>query len=444
MTFRFTPCLLSSTLLFLSSISHAFDLQDAWDAALVYDASHSATAYQRQAAQEQINQARAPLLPQVSLNGQYQRNFPIEPDGDANDSYGYTVQATQSLFNAGKFADYQQGKIAAKIADVQFDLSEQQLLLNVSQAYFDVLTAYDLIDAAAASKKLYSRQLDQAKTMFDVGAATIVDTHEAQAGLDNAEVQWLHAQQKLQLSQQKLHHLTGLNPDDINRLDGSRVRHILNTQTLEQWQQLAYADSSDIHAKQLAVQAAEAAVKKARANRSPTLDLQAAYQDQHQQVNSFGMTEKVHNKGASIGLNLSVPLFAGGAINSQVRQAHLELLQRQEELTASKRNVDLNVKEQYLNVKSGLAQVQALEQLVLTNRKKLESSQLGQQVGVRSNLDVIMAQQTLADSEQQLAKARYDYLQAQLALAQAAGQLQTDTVLQRINTALSSQQPRPK
>ena len=135
----------------------AFDLQDAWDAALGYDASHSAAAYQRLAAQENIPQARAALLPQVSLNGSYQRNFPIEPDSPDNNSYGYNVQATQTLFDAGKFADYKQGKLAAKLADAQFDLSEQQLLLNVSQAYFDVLTAYDLISASNASKILYQR-----------------------------------------------------------------------------------------------------------------------------------------------------------------------------------------------------------------------------------------------------------------------------------------------
>ena len=423
----------------LSMNAQAFDLQAAWDAALGYDASHSAAAYQRLAAQESIPQARAALLPQVSLNGSYQRNYPIEPDADSNNSYGYSVQATQTLFDASKYADYKQGKLAAKLADAQFDLSEQQLLLNVSQAYFDVLTAYDLISASKASKTLYERQLEQAKTMFDVGAATIVDTHEAQAGLDNAQVQVLNAEQKLHLAQQKLEYYTGLNPADIERIDGKQVNRILNRKTLAEWQQLAYLSNTNISAKHLAVEQAQAAVQKAKANRYPTVELQAAYQDQHQQVSNMGFSENVHNKGASIGVNLSMPLYTGGALSSQVRQTQFELLQREDELTASKRDTDLQVREQYLNVQSGLAQVNALEQLVLTNRKKLESSQLGQQVGVRSNLDVIDAQRTLAESEQQLAKARYDYLQAQLALAQAAGQLQTGEALRQINDAIRQQ-----
>ena len=423
----------------LSMNAQAFDLQAAWDAALGYDASHSAAAYQRLAAQENIPQARAALLPQVSLNGSYQRNYPIEPDADSNNSYGYSVQATQILFDASKYADYKQGKLAAKLADAQFDLSEQQLLLNVSQAYFDVLTAYDLISASSASKKLYQRQLEQAKTMFDVGAATIVDTHEAQAGLDNAQVQVLNAEQKLHLAQQKLEYYTGLNPLDIERIDDKQVNRILNRKTLAEWQQLAYLSNTNISAKHLAVEQAQAAVQKAKANRYPTVELQAAYQDQHQQVSNMGFSENVHNKGASIGVNLSMPLYTGGALSSQVRQTQFELLQREDELTASKRDADLQVREQYLNVQSGLAQVNALEQLVLTNRKKLESSQLGQQVGVRSNLDVIDAQRTLAESEQQLAKARYDYLQAQLALAQAAGQLQTGEALRQINDAIRQQ-----
>ena len=423
----------------LSMNAQAFDLQAAWDAALGYDASHSAAAYQRLAAQENIPQARAALLPQVSLNGSYQRNHPIKPDADSNNSYGYSVQATQILFDASKYADYKQGKLAAKLADAQFDLSEQQLLLNVSQAYFDVLTAYDLISASKASKKLYQRQLEQAKTMFDVGAATIVDTHEAQAGLDNAQVQVLNAEQKLHLAQQKLEYYTGLNPLDIERIDDKQVNRILNRKTLAEWQQLAYLSNTNISAKHLAVEQAQAAVQKAKANRYPTVELQAAYQDQHQQVSNMGFSENVHNKGASIGVNLSMPLYTGGALSSQVRQTQFELLQREDELTASKRDTDLQVREQYLNVQSGLAQVNALEQLVLTNRKKLESSQLGQQVGVRSNLDVIDAQRTLAESEQQLAKARYDYLQAQLALAQAAGQLQTGEALRQINDAIRQQ-----
>ena len=423
----------------LSMNAQAFDLQAAWDAALGYDASHSAAAYQRLAAQENIPQARAALLPQVSLNGSYQRNYPIEPDADSNNSYGYSVQATQILFDASKYADYKQGKLAAKLADAQFDLSEQQLLLNVSQAYFDVLTAYDLISASKASKKLYQRQLEQAKTMFDVGAATIVDTHEAQAGLDNAQVQVLNAEQKLHLAQQKLEYYTGLNPLDIERIDDKQVNRILNRKTLAEWQQLAYLSNTNISAKHLAVEQAQAAVQKAKANRYPTVELQAAYQDQHQQVSNMGFSENVHNKGASIGVNLSMPLYTGGALSSQVRQTQFELLQREDELTASKRDTDLQVREQYLNVQSGLAQVNALEQLVLTNRKKLESSQLGQQVGVRSNLDVIDAQRTLAESEQQLAKARYDYLQAQLALAQAAGQLQTGEALRQIKDAIRQQ-----
>ena len=422
-----------------SMSAQAFDLQAAWDAALGYDASHSAAAYQRLAAQENIPQARAALLPQVSLNGSYQRNHPIEPDADSNNSYGYSVQATQTLFDASKYADYKQGKLAAKLADAQFDLSEQQLLLNVSQAYFDVLTAYDLISASKASKTLYERQLEQAKTMFDVGAATIVDTHEAQAGLDNAQVQVLNAEQKLHLAQQKLEYYTGLNPADIERIDGKQVNRILNRKTLAEWQQLAYLSNTNISAKHLAVEQAQAAVQKAKANRYPTVELQAAYQDQHQQVSNMGFSENVHNKGASIGVNLSMPLYTGGALSSQVRQTQFELLQREDELTASKRDTDLQVREQYLNVQSGLAQVNALEQLVLTNRKKLESSQLGQQVGVRSNLDVIDAQRTMAESEQQLAKARYDYLQAQLALAQAAGQLQTGEALRQINDAIRQQ-----
>ena len=423
----------------LSMSAQAFDLQAAWDTALGHDAAHSAAAYQRLAAQENIPQARAALLPQVSLNGSYQRNYPIEPDADSNNSYGYSVQATQTLFDASKYADYKQGKLAAKLADAQFDLSEQQLLLNVSQAYFDVLTAYDLISASKASKILYERQLEQAKTMFDVGAATIVDTHEAQAGLDNAQVQVLNAEQKLHLAQQKLEYYTGLNPVDIERIDGKQVNRILNRKTLAEWQQLAYLSNTNISAKHLAVEQAQAAVQKAKANRYPTVELQAAYQDQHQQVSNMGFSENVHNKGASIGVNLSMPLYTGGALSSQVRQTQFELLQREDELTASKRDTDLQVREQYLNVQSGLAQVNALEQLVLTNRKKLESSQLGQQVGVRSNLDVIDAQRTLAESEQQLAKARYDYLQAQLALAQAAGQLQTGEALRQINDAIRQQ-----
>ncbi|AUZ04546.1 MULTISPECIES: TolC family outer membrane protein [Vitreoscilla] len=426
-------------LLSLHTPAWAFDLQDAWNAALNHDAGHTANAYARQAAQEQTTQARAYLLPYASLGANYQRNKPLEPNADSYSQHGYSVQATQTLFDAGKLADYRQSKIAVRLADTQFDLSEQQLLLDVSQTYFDVLTAHDMIAATNASKASYQRQLDQAKTMFDVGAATIVDTHEAQAGLDAAQVQWLNAQHKLSVAQEKLRHLTGLNPEDIQVLQAGKVAQILPLHTLAYWQEQAQANSSNIAAKALAVEQAQETIKKAYAQMYPKIELQAAYQDQHQQASAATLGQATHNRGASIGVQLSMPLYAGGGISSYRRQVESELLQRKEELLAAKREIELQVRERYLNVQNGLAQVKALEQLLLSNRKKLESSQLGQQVGVRSNLDVVMAQQTYADAEQQLAAARYQYLQAQLALAQSAGQLQSGATLAHINQAISQQ-----
>ena len=427
------------TLLLTCQNIWAFDLQQAWDAALEHDAQHTANAYSRLAAQEQTTQARAYLLPYASLNGNYQRTKPLEPNADAYNQYGYTVQATQTLFDAGKLADYRQSKVAVKLSDVEFDLSEQQLLLNVSQAYFDVLTAHDLIDSAQASTLLYQKQLEQAKTMFDVGAATIVDTHEAQSGLDQAQVQLLQAMQQLALAEEKLQHLTGLNPKDIQTFEAHKVTQIVPNQTLIHWQEQALLNNPSIAAKTLAVEQAQIAIDKAYAQMYPKIELQAAYQDQHQQASAATLGQATHNRGASVGVQLSLPLYAGGGISSYRRQVEYELLQRKEELTAAKRDIDLQVKERFLNVQSGLAQVKALEQLVLSNRKKLESSQLGQQVGVRSNLDVVMAQQAYADSQQQLAAARYQYLQAQLALAQSAGQLQNGTTLANINQAIAKQ-----
>ncbi len=424
----------------LSFPSHAFNLSDAWQAALDYDSSYSAAQNQHRAAQEKAVQARATLLPQVNASAQYQRQYQYEPLSQSSRNHGWNIQASQALFDAAKYATYQQGQVSIRIADEQLQLAVQKLLLDVSQAYFDVLLAEDTLKATQASKTAYAKQLDQAKTMFDVGAATVVDTYEARAGFESAQVKEMAAQTQLSVAKQKLENLTGLDPAHIQKVDGDKLQRLLPSRDLAYWLETAQTHSNSLTVQNLAIESARQSRLAAQAARLPTLQLQGGYQDGVTHTDNSG---HVSSRGGSVSLNLSVPLFAGGGINSQIREAKAKELQARDEWLAAQRTLNVTVKQNYLNMLSGHKQVLALMQLVKTSQAKLDSTRLGQQVGVRSNLDVILAQQSLLEAQQQLAKARYDYLQAHLALAQSAGVLQNSEQMDRINQVIVTAPIRP-
>ena len=400
---------------------YAFDLQDAWNAAKDYNAEYSAATHEKNAGLEAKKQGVAVLLPQISANAVYQE----QPQSMSNDaqSHGWNIQLQQPLFDVPKWQQYKQGKNKSKIADIRFNQMDSQLKLDIGKAYFQVLQAQDNLTAIAAAKKAYQEQLEQVKAMFEVGAATQVDIDEVQSGFDAAVAKEVKSQSELNIARNFLHNATGLNPDDIEPIKNKKLFDIVHLPKEEEWQQIALQNNAELLLAQLKLEQANTSVSEMRANRLPVLSVSGGYQDMRYKNESNNQTYRYGKRGYSVSVNLSVPLFAGGAINSKVKEAYELSMQAQDLLTATQRKVALAVKQHYLSIHNGKSEMTAQEKLLQSTQSKLQSTQMGFDVGLRTNLDVVQARQAQMDAQQQLAQAKYAYLIAYLELLNAAGVL---------------------
>lgn len=428
--------------------ANAFDLVDAWEAARDYDATYSAARYQRDAGAEKAAQGRAQLLPQISAIADYSRQNPIEPrTTDRYETHGWGLRLSQPLFDISKYAAYRQGRISADMAETQFNATEQELIVNTSTAYFEVLLAYDTLEATRAAKQAYAKQLEQAKVSFRIGTATIVDTYEAQANYDGSVAKEIAAETDLNIKANALRKLTGLDPRQIQLVDGSKVLDFGQTGPLETWQQVALENSLEVKARKQSMNLASQDLLARRGDRWPKINLSANYGDNintaYNFQPSFFDSNQRHTRNSAVAIELSIPLFAGGGINSQIREAAAKEMQARDELEAARRQVKEDVRRTYLGVTSGEAEVKAMEQLLASMKSKLDSTRLGKEVGVRSNLDLLQAEQQYYETISTLAEVRYRYLLSRLKLAQAAGVLE-EQVLTDVNRVIRQSRAQSK
>ena len=414
--------LLIAALFFNISIScYGFDLQDAWNAAYQYNAEYSAATHEKNAGLEAKKQGVAVLLPQLSANAVYQE----QPQSMSNDaqSHGWNIQLQQPLFDVAKWQQYKQGKNKSKIAEIRFNQIDSQLKLDIGKAYFQVLQAQDNLTAIAAAKKAYTEQLAQVKAMFEVGAATQVDIDEVQSGYDTAVAKEVKSLSELNMARNFLHNATGLNPDDIEPLKNKQLFNFSLLPTEEEWQQIALKNNAELLLAQLKLESANTSLSEMRANRLPVLSLSGGYQDMRYKNESNNQAYRYGKRGYLVSVNLSIPLFAGGQINSKVKEAYELSMQTQDLLTATNRKIALEVKQHYLSIHSGKSEIAAQEKLLQSTQSKLQSTQMGYEVGLRTNLDVVQAQQAYLEAQQQLANAKYHYLISYLELLNTAGVL---------------------
>jgi len=309
------------------------------------------------------------------------------------------------------------------------------LILRVSQAYFDVLDAQVDVEVAEAQKQAIFRQLQQAKRNFEVGVSTIVDTKEAEARYDLTTSQEIAARNALEIKKRTLQGIIDRFPENLvsaKEIASDLTR--LQYSSMDEWVRVAEDKNFALKIQQAAYDIAHQEVKKAWAQHYPTLDLVAQYSDQ------TGVGGAITGRGIdltskSIGLQLNIPLFQGFSIQSRVREM-LALEQRAlHDLESARRNITLQIRQQYLNVTNGIAQVKALKQALISSQSQLDSTILGQEVGVRTEVDVLNAQQQMYSAKRDLAKAYHSYLMSRLRLSAEAGELDEDTLIQ-INAML--------
>lgn len=427
-------CLALVTLTTVNAASNMADapqsLIDIYQLALDNDPALKSALSANQAAQEIIEQGKALYRPQVHFMAAV-RATRIDIDyigpnvfGNAGRSsfegYQYGVSARQPLFRKQNLVQIDQANTQVRLADKQYHLAQQQLILNVTQAYFDVLNAQDNIALLAAQKQAIQGQLAQAKANFDVGNANITDYNEAQARNDLVAAQEIAARNAHQVAVYAVQALTNQTPSQLAKIKDDAKTHAL-TQGMQDWVDVGLNNNLAIQMQQDALVLATQEVDKKVAGHLPTVDAVASYTKSYENGGNFGFGLDLNS--AVIGIQLAIPLYQGGAIRSQTRQAVLNKERAQHDLAVVKRNTVLATQQAYLNLNSNVAQIGALTQALNSTKSQLESTQVGYDVGVRTSVDLLNARQLMFGAKRDLLKARYAYLVNIIRLKTATGQV---------------------
>ncbi len=414
--------------------ARAQSLQELYQTAYGYDAAFLSARASLDAAQYRYDQARGLRLPQVGLNVSAARQLSDTPDAQStlqanSTNYGATVTGSQTLFNRVNDATIAQ---AARIVDTfraDLEASEQDLILRVSQAYFDVLAAQDNVATARASLAAISEQVASARRNFEVGTATITDTREAQARFDLARFTQIQAENDLTTRRIQLDQTVGRSGVVPKQLAVPIALPPLAPANIDEWVARADAEHPLIRRARTGLEIARLETERARAGRLPVVTLNASYGRGHLDFSgefrgqSASPDYRTPTTSSQIGVTLYVPLFSGFQIQNRIKETLVLEDKSLSDLENARRSVTQLTRQLYYQVGSAAAQVAALEAAESSSKLALEATQLGFKVGVRVNIDVLNAQAQLFNTQAQLAKARYDAIMASLRLRQASGRL---------------------
>jgi outer membrane protein len=404
------------------------DLIGVYRDALSSDPVYQAARAQYQASIERLPQARAGYLPFVTGSATAYRNY-NERDGTEDLDYstrGFNLTLSQPVFRMQNWIAISQAEKQLIQAEAALTTAGQDLILRVAQAYFDVLLAQDNVALSDAQKRAISEQLAQAKRNFEVGTATIVDTLEAQARYDQAVAKEVLDANDLEVKKRALQQLIGKFPDALKPLGDRLELPRPKPDSIDEWVKSANESSLAVLVAKAAYEIAAQEVDRAQAGHYPTVDLNATYNYNRNPASSLGELvtgSSITSKNAQVGLVLSVPIYAGGGTQSRVREALALRDRAQQDLENTQRTVAQSVRQSFLAVTNGIALVRALEQALASTQSQLDSSILGRDVGVRTSVDVLNAQQQVFQTRRDLQQARYAYLLNSFRLRAAAGTL---------------------
>jgi outer membrane protein len=432
---------------FVSLNVQAADLLQIYKDALGNDPVYASARAAMVAGEEKVPQGRSGLLPVVVAGGSYfDYGLTYLPSMTGQQASGgnfaahfpqsaYSVQLTQPLFRMANWEQYQIGVLSAASTEALFAQAREDLMLRVAQAYFDVLTSQDTLASIQANKVAITEQLAQAKRNFEVGTTTITDTNEAQSRYDLAIAQELAAQNDLEIKRTALEQIIGKPPGDLAPLRAGVKLTLPEPAQMDKWVDSAEHENFSVVGQQINVEIAQRTVKMNRAGHYPTADLVAQYQHTNLGGDNILYPPGIENQ-TGVGVQWSIPIFSGFMVNSKVNEAVALEDKAQQDLENARRTAAQLARQSFLQVSSGLAQVTAYEAAEVSSKSSLASNQLGYQVGIRINIDVLNAQQQLYTTQQTLAKARYDTIVNGLRLKSAAGSLKEDDLL-AVNGLLS-------
>lgn len=424
---------LTLTLTGLSNVAQADDLYQIYQKALEKDPQLLQAAAARNAAKEAIGASRAALLPQIGLSAKYE-DFNYNRDAADTDGTSGGIQLTQSIYNRDNWIGLDSAELTATQAEVAYNATKQGLMLRVADAYFDILLAMDNLELVQATKKAISRQLEQTKQRFAVGLTAITDVHEAQAEYDSVLADEIVSINTLQNSYETLRTITGIHHGELNQLNTERFSPVKPMpESSDGWVKLAEERNLQLLIQRIGVDLADLKIDSAKSKHLPTLSFTASQVTDNTTNNGFGPDSV---DGTLLGVELSVPIYTGGAISSGVKVAQAQYVQTSEQLNQTYRSTVSNTINAYNNVVASISTVKAYEQTVVSRESSLQATEAGFEVGTRTIVDVLNSTRLLYGAKSQLSAARYGYILSILSLKQSAGTLNEED-LQMLNRGLS-------
>lgn len=411
----------------------AVNLEDVYAIAETSDPQFKQVAAAKRAILEQRPQALAGLLPTASLNANTASNdqdINVEGLGASGknsfNSHGYSLNVSQPLFRLDRYVQLRQASSMIRQADAELSSAQQDLMLRVSEAYFNVLAAEDSLQFAQAEKKSLSKQLDQAKQRFEVGLTAITDVQEAQAGYDLAVSQEIVAENEIDNANEALRAITGEYISNLNGLNDGLPLLSPQPADIDTWTDTSLQQNLDVLSATYAVDTAREEIRLRKTGHLPTLDLFAT----HAYDSSGGRFGASTIRSTVVGLELNVPLFQGGFVSSRAREAEQRLDEQLQRLEQARRQAQRLTRQAYLGVISGISQVKALNQAVISSETALLSTQAGFEVGTRTAVDVVATERTTSQARRNHSRSKYDYILNTLRLKRAAGVLSTTDLTQ--------------
>jgi len=434
--------------LLAASPTFAIDLIGVHDAALKNDPQLQAAGYRRDATGENKRQAWSNLLPSLTGSASVTRGNAdtsiagTQVSSTDTDNQSWGLNLNQVIYNQASYEQLDIARAQVAQADAIYQSAYQGFLVRVAVSYFNVLTAMDGVTFAEAEELALQRQYEQAEQRFEVGLTAVTDVHEARASYDNARARAIVARNALQDAREALRELTGQYYDDLKTLQADLPLVSPTPDDPEEWVKTALASNPAVVAAHYGVDIADYTTKLLRSGHYPTLNLTASYQDFTNNKYLLVSDEQIPLGTVDLevqdfryGLRLDVPLYQGGAVSSRTRQARYELNATQEDLDAQQRLTSRQTRDAYRAVIAGIQQVQAFQQALISAESALEATQAGFEVGTRTIVDVLLAQQRRFSAQRDNSAARHTYILDHLRLKAAAGILNEDD-LQKVNSIL--------
>ena len=442
---------------------NAASLLDVYEQALVNDPRIKEAFANKEAIIEAKPQARSFILPQLSGSASFSDN---DSDGQStfqqkiinpingeevvitnntdflqeSETLQWDVTLRQAIFDYGSWMNLRKPNKTVAQAEIDYLAAEQDLIIRVANAYFNVLAAEDTLEAEQAARQAIEKQLDQAQKRFDVGLIAITDVQEAQAAYDQSIANEITSKRNLATAKESLRAITDSYPGQLNKPDNNLPLIMPNPQSESDWVETSLEQNLSYLSAQVGVEIAKSEIKVQRSGHLPTIGIQASKRDidtdsfRSDSGSEFTPADN-ENINEGVGVQLNLPLYSGGQVTSRVRQAVARHRASKEKLERVARETTRIARDSYLGVISGIATVKALQQSVKSSATALQATEAGYEVGTKTTVDVLDARRRLYSSQKNLAISKYDYLKNILQLKQAAGTL-TQSDLEQINNWL--------